>query len=204
MLSGLRFLQRTFGFGTEYVLFGHSAGAFLTYQVLLGRSCLRGGRSSGDGDSDNDNDNDVFDNDFDNVALPVAAVGFEGIYDLTGLDVRMKGAYSSFIEGAFGPPSGWDAASPATAAGTFRTWSEGGGGGIGRRRRLAVLAQSPDDELVDMPECDTMEARLKRDGVSNVLVFRDLAGGHFQVVNDGSFARVLKETLLAVERLDKA
>lgn len=189
VLHGLRFLQGKFGFGSDYVFFGHSAGGFLNYQVLLGRSCYLdvagdGGRRQASFDDD--------------VALPVAVVGFEGIYDLTGLDARMKGVYSSFIEGAFGPRSGWDAASPATAAGTFRTWSEGGGVG-----KLAVLAQSRDDELVDMPECDKMEARLRRDGVANVLVFRDLAGGHFEVLQDGSFARVLKETWLALERLDR-
>ncbi|KUI71177.1 Kynurenine formamidase [Cytospora mali] len=173
VLSGLRFLQARFGFGGGYVLFGHSAGACLSYQALLG---------GGGGD----------------VALPVAAVGLEGIYDLVGLDERMGGAYSSFIEAAFGTDrEGWRGASPATAEGSFGGWSGGAG-------RLAVLAHSPDDELVDMPEVDAMERRLRGDGVSNVLVFRDLKGGHFDVLNDGSFARVLVETLRELERLDKA
>ncbi|ROV87684.1 hypothetical protein VMCG_10559 [Cytospora schulzeri] len=172
--AALRFLQGRFGFGSDYVFFGHSAGAFLNYQVLLG-----GG-------------------DEDGVVLPVAAVGFEGIYDLVGLNERMEGNYSSFIEAAFGTDRGvWKEAAPATAAGSFKKWSDGAG-------RLAVLAHSPDDELVDMPEVGTMEERLRADGVPNVVVFRDLKGGHFEVLNDGSFARVLVKTFEELEKLDKA
>lgn len=193
VLAGLRFLQARFGFGADYVLSGHSAGACLAYQVLLGRSCLGG----------NDDDDD---DGFDDVVRPAAAVGFEGIYDLAGLNARMGGGYASFMEAAFGPDEGgaWRAASPATAAGSYRAgWSDAvaGGGGAGG---LAVLAQSPGDELVDMAECDTMEARLRADGVRRVLVFRDLEGGHFEVLRDGSFARVLRRTWEELEGVGEA
>lgn len=175
VVSGLRFLQRHFGFSSNYVLFGHSAGAFLTYQALL-----RPPRE-----------------DRPDAALPAAAVGFEGIYDLVGLDGRMGGGYAGFIEAAFGKDrAGWKDASPATAAGSFGEWARQQG------PRLAVLAHSADDELVDMPELGTMEQRLRRDGVGNVLVFRDLKGGHFDVVSDGSFARVLVRTLEELVRLE--
>lgn len=183
VLSGLRFLQRRFGFGEDYVLSGHSAGGCLAYQVLLGGACLAGG--SGDA--------------YEDVKRPVAAVGFEGIYDLGGLNARMGGAYSSFMEAAFGPDVGgaWKAASPATAGGSYGAgWSEV----VGGRGGLAVLAHSPGDKLVDMPECDAMEARLRADGVGWVLAFRDLEGGHFEVLRDGSFARVLRETWEELER----
>lgn len=178
-LAALRFLQGRFGFGSRYVFCGHSAGAFLNYQVLVREAC---GAAEEFGD----------------VELPVAVVGFEGIYDLAGLDARMGGTYAGFMEAAFGrnEDGAWDRASPATAGGDFKTWSEGVG-------RLAVLAQSLDDELVDMAECDTMEARLKKDGVANIRVYRDLKGGHFEVVKDGSFARVLKETYEELERMEK-
>lgn len=166
------------------MFFGHSAGGFLNYQVLLGDSCL-GGYTDAQGKQDK----------FEDVHLPVAVVGFEGIYDLAGLDDRMKGTYASFIEPAFGPRGGWDAASPATAKGNFKT------GWFDKVGKLAVLAQSPDDELVDMAECDVMEKRLRDDGVGRILVFRDLAGGHFEVLRDGSFARVLKATLEELEKL---
>lgn len=185
MLAGLRFLQGKFGFGSDYVFFGHSAGAFLNYQVLLGPACL-----PGDGRQLKDR--------FGDVKLPVAVVGFEGIYDLAGLNRRMEGKYAGFMEAAFGrdEAGSWDAASPATASGRFKAWSDGVG-------KLAVLAHSPDDELVDMAECDTMEARLKRDGITNLKVYRDLKGRHFEVLRDGSFARVISEAWVELERLDK-
>lgn len=173
MVAGLRFLQRRLGFGSssDYVLFGHSAGATLAYQVLLDSAAA-------------------------DVALPAAVVGFEGIYDLVGLDGRMGGGYAGFIEAAFGKErAAWREASPATAAGSFGTWAGQKG------PRLAVLAHSADDELVDMPEVETMEKRLRGDGVRDLLVFRDLKGGHFDVLNDGSFARVLVKTLEELGRL---
>lgn len=191
VLSGLRFLQKRFGFGSEYVFFGHSAGGFLNYQVLLNRTACLGG----------DDDADTKDT-FADVELPVAVVGFEGIYDLAGLNTRMKGTYAGFMEAAFGPntTSGqeWDIASPATnKKASFKSdWLDKGG-------KLAVLAQSPDDELVDMAECDVMEKRLREDGIpeDRLLVFRDLKGGHFEVLRDGSFARVLKATLDELAKL---
>lgn len=187
VLLGLRFLQGKFGFGERYVLFGHSAGAFLSYQLLIKEACLGLKRSEEKRDA------------FDDLALPTAVVGFEGIYDLAGLNRRMKGGYAGFMEAAFGKDvdGAWDAASPATASGSsFAAW-----GGEKGTRRVAVLAQSPEDELVDMDECDVMEARLRKDGVENLKVYRDLKGGHAQVVFDGSFARVLKETLEEMDRL---
>lgn len=178
VVSGLSFLQRRLGFGSDYVLFGHSAGATLAYQALLGPAC----RGAGAG--------------LDDVALPAAVVGFEGIYDLVGLDGRMGGGYAGFIEAAFGTDrAAWRDASPATAVGSFGDWAGRDG------PRLAVLAHSADDELVDMPEVETMERRLRRDGVRDVLVFRDLKGGHFDVLNDGSFARVLVKTLEELGKL---
>lgn len=202
VLAGLRFLQRRFGFGGNYLFFGHSAGGFLNYQVLLGRTaCLvGGGSSSGDGDGD-----EASKDTFEDVDLPAAVVGFEGIYDLASLNARMKGTYAGFMEAAFGPNSTlaggactWDVASPATnKMGNFkRDWFDKGG-------KIAVLAQSPDDELVDMPECDVMAGRLREDGIpeDRLLVFRDLAGGHFEVLRDGSFARVLKVTLDELAKL---
>ncbi|CAN8095677.1 unnamed protein product [Discula destructiva] len=190
VLAGLRFLQAQFGFGSDYVLFGHSAGAMLGYQVLLGDACMG---SDGDGDGGRSEDR------FEDVKRPVAMVGFEGIYDLAGLNRRMEGNYAGFMEAAFGldEAGSWDAASPATARGSFAGWSQGVG-------KLAVLAHSPDDELVDMPDCDNMEARLRKDGVENLRTYRDLKGGHFEVLQDGSFARVISETWLELEKLEGA
>ncbi|PSR81227.1 hypothetical protein BD289DRAFT_439466 [Coniella lustricola] len=192
VLLGLRFLQGKFGFGEKYVLFGHSAGAFLGYQVLIKEACL-GLLSEGEGEGARDK--------FEDVVLPTAVVGFEGIYDLAGLNRRMNGGYAGFMEAAFGKDANgsWDAASPATANGSsFGVW--GAQKETEKKQRFAVLAHSPEDELVDMDECDVMEARLRKDGVENIKVYRDLKGGHMKVVLDGSFARVLRETLNEVDR----
>lgn len=209
------------------MFWGHSAGGFLNYQVLLGRTaCIFG---SGFGENDKEEEEEEEDT-YADVALPVAVVGFEGIYDLAGLNARVRGAYAGFMEAAFGPNNvlsfplsllagtgsssnssggacttarAWDWASPATnPVGDFkRDWFDVGG--KTKNKKLAVLAQSPDDELVDMAECDAMAQRLLADGVpaDRVLVFRDLAGGHFEVLRDGSFARVLKATLEALAKL---
>lgn len=186
--AGLSFLQDKFAFGSDYVFFGHSAGAFLNYQALLGESMLKvGGEDVAGGITSPPA----------NVSLPVAVVGFEGIYDLCGLNDRTKGAYAEFFEPPFGTDRDWwTEASPATAKGNYKTsWGTAG--------KLAVLAHAPQDELVDMAELDIMEKRLKEDGVQNVLVFRDLVGGHMGVLRDGQFARVLALTIQELDKLDE-
>lgn len=173
--------------------------------MLLSGSGSGPGPDSGVGGKEEDDHDAAVDHDDDSLGMPAAVVGFEGIYDLVGLDARMGGGYASFMEAAFGTDRGhWAGASPATAPGSFGVWSGRGAGAGAGRKRLAVLAHSPDDELVDLAEVDAMEGRLRADGVGNVLVFRDLKGGHFEVCNDGSFARVLVRTLGELERLDRA
>ncbi|KAJ5329315.1 hypothetical protein N7452_009705 [Penicillium brevicompactum] len=95
------------------------------------------------------------------TAQPTAIVGVAGIYDLRRLrdshpDIS---AYSEFIEGAFGADELlWDGVSPAQMAG-----SRGVEGGW-KSGRLAVLAHSKDDELVDESQLDAMEESLKQWG----------------------------------------
>jgi hypothetical protein len=90
---------------------------------------------------------------------PTAIVGVAGIYDLRRLRDMHPGidAYREFIEGAFGADELlWDAVSPAQMAG-----SRGVEGGW-RSGRLAVLAQSKDDGLVDGSQVEAMEEVLRR------------------------------------------
>ncbi|KAJ5684662.1 uncharacterized protein N7477_001007 [Penicillium maclennaniae] len=91
-------------------------------------------------------------------AKPTAIVGVAGIYDLRRLvdTHRSIPAYREFVEGAFGPDDMvWDAVSPAQMIG-----SRGVEGGW-KTGRLVVLAQSPDDELVDMGQREAMQDALK-------------------------------------------
>ncbi|KAI0012749.1 alpha/beta-hydrolase [Xylariaceae sp. FL0662B] len=153
--AALVFLQRRHGFGARYVLVGHSAGACLAYQLVADARP--------------------------EPAPPEAILGFEGIYDLGGLNARVGGAYAGFMTAAFGAPGrageNWDAASPAKYAGDYRgDWAGG---------RVAVAASSPDDTLVDEVEADGMAGRLRRDGVE-VLRVRDLHGDHDEIWRDGS------------------
>lgn len=182
--AALALLGREFGLGygaggTPYVLFGHSCGATLALQVLMGEWGQDREREP------------------ERVPLPAAVVGFQGMYDLAGLNARFGGAYGELLSGAFGPDEAvWEAVSPARFRGSFR-------GNWGADPGLAVLAYSPQDELIDMAEIDVMERVLRDDGL-DVLAFRDLEGGHDEVWEDGRhLARVLLRTIEELDRLDK-
>lgn len=169
--AGLAALQARYGFGGRYVLVGHSAGATLAFQVLMGDAAAPAAPLPAP-----------------ELALPAAVVGLEGIYDLPGLVLRFGSAYGAFVAAAFGHDEvAWAAASPAQFAGGYGArWPAG---------RLAVLGWSPDDELIDEPEVDALAAVLARDGVP-LRVFKDLEGRHNALYEDGRhFARLICETL---------
>lgn len=166
-----------------YVLYGHSCGATLALQVLMSKELL----------APSAEEEQVV------VPSPAAVVGFQGMYDLPGLDARFGGAYKDILVGAFGSDEAvWEAVSPARFRGSFRAnW------GPGADRRVAVVAYSPQDEWIDKGEIDAMEKTLRDDGL-NVLAYRDLEGKHDEVWEDGRhLARVLLETLGELDRLEK-
>ncbi|PYH46194.1 arylformamidase [Aspergillus saccharolyticus JOP 1030-1] len=144
--AALAFLQRKYGFGDRYILVGHSAGATLAFQSVMGRFRGSGSSSVGEGGS---------------VAMgPQAILGMAGIYDLRLLrdDHETITAYQQFIEGAFGSDEAlWDEVSPATMVrdpqdGLVGGWTAG---------RLAVLAHSAEDELVNPRQQEVMGEALK-------------------------------------------
>lgn len=177
--AALAFLQREFGFGKRYVLLGHSAGGCLAYQLLASAPPSSEAPKGKRGDPE----------------LPAAVLGIEGIYDMTGLNARVGGDYSGFLCAAFGPPAAWDQAAPMKFPGSYR----------GRFAGLAALAHSPDDELVDMPETDGMEERLRGDiDEEKLVVFKDLKGKHEEIIEDGSdVARVVLRILTILGDSDK-
>ncbi|KAK6856060.1 hypothetical protein PG995_008211 [Apiospora arundinis] len=171
--AALGVLQQSYGFGSDYIVVGHSAGATMAYQMLMGAAALGQGAEVPSG-----------------VELPKAVVGFQGIYDLRGLVDRFGPGYASFITAAFGDPSTWDRASPMKYTGGFRSNWEGG--------KVAVLGRSPDDELVDALELEGMAEVLEREQV-NHLVFKDMKGTHDGVWQDGQHvARLIAETIKVV------
>ncbi|KAI0532679.1 alpha/beta-hydrolase [Xylaria digitata] len=170
--SALVFLQRTYGFGSNYVLVGHSAGGALAFQLLATSPPASDTVAAG----------------AEHPVLPAAIVGFEGLYDFTGVDRRYDGAYAPFFRGAFGDdPGSWDAAAPIEFAGSYAEKWPGG--------NLILLGWSPDDTLVDEPEADNLARRLRDvdgfvekgsgGGEKRLLLLKDLQGDHDEVWQSG-------------------
>ncbi|KYK55663.1 hypothetical protein DCS_07627 [Drechmeria coniospora] len=168
--AAIEFLHAECGIADEYVLIGHSAGATLAYQLLMGEAALVGLPAPS------------------TIPLPAAVIGIAGIYDLVGLNARFGDGYASFITAAFGDDRGrWRDVSPASYAGTFKENSP--------RQRLHLLACSPEDSLIDGPEIDAMAAKLSEDGL-HATVVKDLTGDHDFVWQDGSqVARLVAQAL---------
>ncbi|CAM1508417.1 Fc.00g052650.m01.CDS01 [Cosmosporella sp. VM-42] len=155
----LKFLQDEFQLSNDYVLVGHSAGATLAFQVLMGDAALEGQSHP-------------------RAPLPAAIIGISGIYDLVNLNARFDGQYASFIGGSFGDDqSVWEKASPRRFSGSFKKIWPGKG--------IIKLAWSSEDTLIDEAEIDDMGARLKKDGVP-FQATKKLKGEHDFVWEDGS------------------
>lgn len=174
--AALKFLESEYRLASDYVLVGHSAGATLAYQLLMGEEALAGQRMP------------------QTIPLPAAIIGISGIYDLVGLNDRHGGNYAGFISAAFGTDQkAWQRASPASFAGSIKEKWPGS--------PYSLLAYSAEDTLIDSPETDSMAAKLTKDGV-DLSVVRDLTGEHDFVWQDGSqVARLVAE---ALKRLSQA
>lgn len=139
--DALKLLQKTYGFEGRYILAGHSCGATLAFQCVMDKFQLL--------NEDEDDD----------VVHPIAILGTEGIYDLKLLRDTHKdiSAYQEFIEGAFGSEeTAWDFVSPALKDSSgYSSVKYGWRGG-----RLAVLAHSAEDSLVDASQGQEMKTAL--------------------------------------------
>ncbi|KAJ5794208.1 hypothetical protein N7457_000807 [Penicillium paradoxum] len=161
--AALAFLQNTYGFGARYILIGHSCGATLAFQAVMGAISDHREQPFIGGKENQDISVGVVSASPGPLPPPLAAqptaiVGVAGIYDLRRLrdSHRDIPAYQEFIEGAFGPNELlWDGVSPAQMAG-----SRGVEGGW-KSGRLAVLAHSKDDGLVDHSQMEAMEEALR-------------------------------------------
>lgn len=161
--AALAFLQNTYAFGSRYILVGHSCGATLAFQAVMGAVANHREQSFNDGADDSGAGAEVVSTSPGPLpprlaAQPTAIVGVAGIYDLRRLlDAHREiSAYREFIEGAFGAHEmTWDAVSPAQMVG-----SRGVEGGW-KSGRLALLAHSKDDGLVDEGQLEAMRDALK-------------------------------------------
>lgn len=187
MQTALKFLQDTYGFGERYILGGHSCGATLAFQCVMDWLRLPGGGSGGD------------------FVHPIAILGTEGIYEMRLLrdTHRHISAYREFTQGAFGADeSVWDAASPAfrgkddDESGVQRGWSSG---------RLAVLAHSAEDSLVDEGQTKAMKEFLvpwESQGGRRVIVL-PLTGEHDEPWRKGEeLVRAISVTVQTLGEMD--
>ncbi|EEP78600.1 predicted protein [Uncinocarpus reesii 1704] len=181
VVHALAFLQAKYSFGQRYILVGHSCGATLAFQTVMksitGVVCAE-------------------------LAQPLAIVGVSGIYDLRLLrDTHEHPAYQQFTEDAFGGDEEiWDRVSPAKVqhGGVVEGWSAG---------KLAMLASSNGDELVDPPQLKAMAEVLDQwkthDGPDGreVLIIDDLEESHDDIWKNGvELAKVISKTIEALQR----
>lgn len=188
MQTALKLLQDTYGFGERYILGGHSCGATLAFQCVMDGLRLPGVSSGGE------------------IVHPIAILGTEGIYDLRLLRDTHRHiiAYQEFIQDAFGADeSFWDAASPA-----FRGKDGDGSSGVQRgwgSPRLAVLAQSVEDSLVDEGQTNAMKESLvpwESQGGRRVIVL-PLTGEHDEPWRKGEeMVRAIAVTVQNLQEMD--
>ncbi|KAH7318675.1 Alpha/Beta hydrolase protein [Stachybotrys elegans] len=172
--SAIRFLADQHHLSGDYVLVGHSAGATLAYQLLMGEYAIDGAQLA-------------------QVPMPAANIGIAGIYDLVGLNERHDG-YEGFISAAFGPEQDtWHRTSPARFSGSYKESSD--------KPLCNLLAWSSEDSLVDEPEIDSMAAKLKKDGF-DVMLYKDLKGDHDVFWEEGS--QLVRLVSLALQQLQSA
>ena len=121
-----------------YFLVGHSVGATLAFQLLMGA------QASGPL--------------VHNPPLPTAVLGIAGIYEFRDFANRNGAPYVTMFEGALGPDQAtWNDAAPRCFAGSYAAdWPSG---------RHIVLSHSEEDSLVDgKVETKAMIQRLSDDG----------------------------------------
>lgn len=184
IVNAIRSLQKRYGFGQRYLLVGHSCGATLAFQVSMG-TC----RADSEGGAEV---NDMID-------LPLGILGVDGIYDIPALlesfnDVK---EYRESVSGAFGEDKKvWERVSPAKHGDYAASWPQG---------KLAMIAHSRRDELVDWKQVDLMENCWKsQEAWSGQLKVLELHSTHHEVWEKGEeLARAIVEALSMLKRLEK-
>lgn len=179
---GLAYLQSRYAIGERYILVGHSCGATLAFQTVK---------------------KNLLDEETQEMPQPLGIVGVSGIYNLRLLrDTFLSCAvYQEFIEAAFGSNEDiWDNASPAHGDGLSNGWKHG---------RLALIAHSQGDELVDASQLHAMERALnawKTNAPENMrrhlLVIDDLREAHDDIWRKGlELAKVIEMAIKGLDQL---
>ena len=142
--------------GWEYIVMGHSCGATMLFQLVMG--LVSEGGDSGFGTE---------------IENPTALVGLEGLYDLPLLvrNHEQVPYYRAFVKSAFGENEEfWREASPVNGVGRH----------VWERVRVIVLGMSWEDELVEWEQVQVMKHKLQILSQGDERQFRlvELSGGH--------------------------
>jgi hypothetical protein len=171
--SALECLHREYTVDGRYIMIGHSVGATLIFQLLMGSLALCGHVPPA-------------------VPLPAAVVGNAGIYEFVDFAARHGQYYADFIEAALGKDkSKWNSVAPACARVNYsEVWPSG---------KLVLLSWSSEDSLVDRTEIDRMTERLSGSGLA--LKRMDILGDHDDAWRRGTEIARLISTVLNSQEL---
>ncbi|EFZ02597.1 alpha/beta-hydrolase fold family protein [Metarhizium robertsii] len=178
VLSAISYLQSAAGFGSNYILAGHSCGATLAFQAVVNPA--RWG----------------VDPDTAPVQAPQVVLGLNGLYDMPKMVARPghgyrqhREVYEQFTRGAFGDDERvWRAVSPVYIEDWAREWPGG---------RHALLVQSREDTLVPFSEAEALEASLlKSKGERLSVELVQGRGDHYDIWRQGTlFAEMLTRAI---------
>ncbi|CAI4210220.1 unnamed protein product [Parascedosporium putredinis] len=102
----LRYLDAKFNMRDRYILVGHSVGATLAFQLLMGDQATKGFTSPAAQPTEAGA-----------LPLPASILGIAGIYEFYDFAYRHGGPYIPMVEGALGPDhSKWNDAAPLKAS----------------------------------------------------------------------------------------
>ena len=198
ILTAIGVLQQKYGFGQRYLLVGHSVGATLAFQVALNQTVPWTSPSKSTSDS----------NPNPKVEPPLGVLGVEGIYSFPDLLKSFSHVplYETFTRGALGDDKRiWDEVSPANWS--KETYTSNWGMGTGKRR-LASVAHSRADELVDWAQVEAIRGVFEKGGQGwEGGEFRviELKGTHHEIWEKGAeLARPIAEAVKALEMLEHA
>ncbi|GAO14598.1 uncharacterized protein UV8b_05337 [Ustilaginoidea virens] len=151
VMAAISFLQQTAGFGSNYILAGHSCGATLAFQVAMNTARWGVGPAKA------------------YIRPPASILGLNGIYDLPGLvdgpgekHEHLRPIYEQFTRNAFGKDRGlWAFISPALVQDWAAEWPGG---------RHAILVQTREDSLIPFSQGEQLRDSLVRSGTGKLRV----------------------------------
>ncbi|EFY90534.1 hypothetical protein MAC_03528 [Metarhizium acridum CQMa 102] len=178
VLAAVSYLQSTAGFGSNYILAGHSCGATLAFQAVVNPA--RWGVDAGSAA----------------VKAPQMVLGLNGLYDMPKMVAdpgdgygQYREIYEQFTRSAFGDDERvWRAISPVYIEDWAREWPDG---------KHVLLVQSREDTLVPFSQAEALQASLlKSKGERLSVELLQGRGDHYDIWKQGTLlAEVLTRAI---------